>query len=102
MYAIMLETDYMKKDKFHQNFWAGFKQVLGKNHVIKDLRKCDFRPIYEHLMAEREKKKAMTKEVSIFPSQDPVNVSDFLCCLSRTKHCKALGIFSSSTAAFHA
>jgi hypothetical protein len=39
-------------------------QVLGKNHVIKGLEKCDFTPIYDHLMAERDKKKLMTKEVS--------------------------------------
>jgi DNA topoisomerase-1 len=38
--------------------------VLGKNHVIKGLEKCDFTPIYDHLMAERDKKKLMTKEVS--------------------------------------
>jgi DNA topoisomerase-1 len=38
-------------------------QVLGKNHVIKSLEKCDFTPIYDHLMAERDKKKALTKEV---------------------------------------
>lgn len=38
-------------------------QVLGKSHVIKGLDKCDFTPIYDHLMAEREKKKAMSKEV---------------------------------------
>lgn len=38
-------------------------QVLGKNHVIKTLDKCDFTPIYDHLMAERDKKKNMTKEV---------------------------------------
>lgn len=38
-------------------------QVLGKQHVIKSLDKCDFTPIYDHLMAERDKKKAMSKEV---------------------------------------
>jgi DNA topoisomerase-1 len=37
--------------------------VLGKQHVIKGLDKCDFTPIYNHLMAERDKKKAMSKEV---------------------------------------
>lgn len=37
--------------------------MLGRGHVIKDLAKCDFTPIYDHLMAERDKKKALTKEV---------------------------------------
>lgn len=63
MFAIMKETDYMKKPIFLKNFWDGFKEVLGKNHVIKGLDKCDFTPIYEYLMADREKKKNMTKEV---------------------------------------
>ncbi len=38
-------------------------QVLGPSHKIKSLEKCDFRPIYEHLMAEREAKKSLSKEV---------------------------------------
>eukprot|EP00877_Chromochloris_zofingiensis_P012806 jgi/Chrzof1/777/Cz01g28140.t1 len=62
MYAVMKETDYVKKDIFNKNFWGDFKEVLGKNHVIQSLSKCDFTPIYEWHMAEREKKKAMTKE----------------------------------------
>lgn len=65
MFAIMKETDYMNKPTFLKNFWDGFKEVLGKNHVIKGLDKCDFTPIYDHLMAERDKKKAMTKEVGL-------------------------------------
>ena len=39
--------------------------MLGKNHVIKDLKKCDFTPMYEHAMAEREKKKQLSKEVCL-------------------------------------
>lgn len=38
-------------------------QVLGKNHVVKSLDKCNFDPIYEYYMAEKEKKKQLTKEV---------------------------------------
>lgn len=62
MYASMIETDYMQKEIFLSNFWAEFKKVLGKNHVIRDLKKCDFRDIYDHLMAEREAKKNLPKE----------------------------------------
>ena len=40
-------------------------QVLGKDHVIKGLKLCDFTPMYEHAMAEREKKKALPKEVNV-------------------------------------
>jgi DNA topoisomerase-1 len=63
MYAVMLETDYMSKDMFKKNFWEGFKEVLGPGHVIKGLDKCNFKPIYDHLQAERERKKNLTKEV---------------------------------------
>jgi DNA topoisomerase I len=65
MYASMLETDYVtqKKKTFIDNFWAEFKAILGKNHVIKDLNKCDFRDMYNHLMAEREAKKNLSREV---------------------------------------
>jgi DNA topoisomerase-1 len=61
-FAVMKETDYMNKPTFLNNFWEGFKEVLGSNHVIKSLEKCDFTPIYEYHMAEREKKKAMTRD----------------------------------------
>eukprot|EP00891_Asterochloris_glomerata_P001684 jgi/Astpho2/1684/Aster-04112 len=62
MAASMVETDYFSKDTFLKNFWEGFKKVLGPSHKIKLLEKCDFRPIYEHLMAEREAKKSLSKE----------------------------------------
>lgn len=62
MFAVMKDSDYMKKPTFLKNFWKGFKEVLGKNHVIQHLEKCDFTPIYEHYAAEKEKKKLMTKE----------------------------------------
>ncbi|KAL4854832.1 DNA topoisomerase 1 beta [Chlorella vulgaris] len=61
-FAVMKETDYMKKPKFLENFWEGFREVLGPRHVIKGLDKCDFTPIYEFHMAERERKKNMSKE----------------------------------------
>ena len=61
-FAVMKETDYMTKPIFLENFWDGFKAVLGPNHRIKCLEKCDFTPIYDWHMAEREKKKNMTKE----------------------------------------
>ncbi|XP_021849643.1 DNA topoisomerase 1 alpha isoform X1 [Spinacia oleracea] len=62
MYAVMLETDYIKKEKFNENFFSDWKKILGKNHVIQDLSKCDFRPIHEWHLSEKEKKKQMTSE----------------------------------------
>lgn len=66
MYASMLETEYVKeKATFVKNFWDDFKGCLGKNHKIRSLEKCDFRDIYDHLMKEREAKKALSKEVRV-------------------------------------
>ena len=63
MFAVMKDSDYAKKQVFLDNFWSGFKEVLGKNHVIKSLDKCDFTAIFEHFDAQREAKKLLTKEV---------------------------------------
>ncbi|XAR67406.1 DNA topoisomerase [Bertholletia excelsa] len=62
MFAVMLDTDYMTKPKFKENFLNDWRKILGKNHVIQDLEYCDFRPIYEWHQKEKEKKKQMTTE----------------------------------------
>jgi DNA topoisomerase-1 len=62
-FAVMKDTDYMSKPTFLRNFWEGFSEVLGPGHVIRSLDKCDFTPIYEWHMAERERKRAAPKEV---------------------------------------
>ncbi len=64
-YAVMVETEYVKKEQFNKNFWAAFSRVLGKGHVVRSLAKCDFRPIYEWHMAERERKRTLPKEVGM-------------------------------------
>lgn len=61
-FAMMRETDYLKKPTFIKNAWNAMRKVLGKDHVIKSLSKCDFTPIWEWHLAEKEKKKNMTKE----------------------------------------
>lgn len=61
-FAVMKETDYMNKSIFLENFWEGFRGVLGPNHRIQCLEKCDFTPIYDWHMAERERKKNLPKE----------------------------------------
>ncbi|KAJ6819582.1 DNA topoisomerase 1 beta-like [Iris pallida] len=62
MFAVMKDTDFATKQKFIDNFWADWKQILGKNHVIKKFELCDFTPIYEWHLREKEKKKQMTSE----------------------------------------
>lgn len=65
MYAVMLETDYMNKPQFKENFMSDWRKILGKNHVIQNLEDCNFTPIYEWHQKEKEKKKQMTTEVSL-------------------------------------
>ena len=79
--AVMTGTAYLEKQQFLDNFWADWKPILGKGHVIRELRKCDFTPIYEWHMAERERKKALPKEVSS-TSEQPSAMSSYSCgCL---------------------
>ncbi|KAG8367360.1 hypothetical protein BUALT_Bualt16G0064000 [Buddleja alternifolia] len=62
MYAVMLDTDYMSKPKFRENFMTDWRKILGKNHIIQTLEDCDFTPIYEWHQKEKEKKKQMSTD----------------------------------------
>ncbi|XP_020235944.1 DNA topoisomerase 1 alpha isoform X2 [Cajanus cajan] len=62
MFAVMRDTDYMQKDRFKDNFWNDWRKLLGKNHVIQNLKDCDFSPIYDWYQSEKEKKKQMSSE----------------------------------------
>ncbi|WVQ84420.1 hypothetical protein IAT38_006572 [Cryptococcus sp. DSM 104549] len=66
-FGALLETDHAQDAKFRENFFRDFKDVLAKyppkeGIKVKDLEKCDFRPMFEYFEKEKEKKKAMTKE----------------------------------------
>ncbi|KAI3742973.1 hypothetical protein L1987_60673 [Smallanthus sonchifolius] len=62
MFSVMLDTDYMTKPKFKENFWGDWRKILGKNNPIQNLDDCDFKPIYEWHQNEKEKKKQMSTE----------------------------------------
>ncbi|GAX25056.1 DNA topoisomerase I [Fistulifera solaris] len=47
---------------FIKNYFADFLEVLGKKHIIKDFKKCDFEPIRRHLNEQKIIKKAITDE----------------------------------------
>lgn len=47
---------------FIKNFFADFKELLGKKHVIKDFSKCDFEPIRRHLNEQKMIRKAITDD----------------------------------------
>lgn len=62
MFAVMKDTDYVSKQTFIDNFFTDWRKILGKNHIIKKFELCDFTPIYEWHLREKEKKKQMTTE----------------------------------------
>lgn len=68
MFAVMRDTDYATKPKFLSNFWNDWKKILGSGHTIQNLEGCDFTPIYQWHLAEKEKKKQMSAEVNCWLS----------------------------------
>ena len=64
MFAVMRDTDYAQKQTFLSNFWEDWKKILGPDHVIQNLEQCDFTPIYEWHLIEKEKKKQLSSEVN--------------------------------------
>ncbi|OQR80981.1 DNA topoisomerase [Achlya hypogyna] len=49
-------------EMFTKNFFADFKESLGKGHVVKTMAKCNFDKIRQHLDEQKERKKERTKE----------------------------------------
>ncbi|CAN8248310.1 unnamed protein product [Cochlearia groenlandica] len=70
MFAVMRETEYYNKPMFRNNFWNDWRKLLGKNHIIKNLDDCDFTPIYEWYMQEKETKKQMTAQEKKFLKEE--------------------------------
>jgi len=65
MYASMMETDYVRKDRFNANFFKCFLKALPADHPIKDFTKCDFRPIWEFVKKRAEEKKLERKKPEV-------------------------------------
>ncbi|XP_037489657.1 DNA topoisomerase 1 beta-like [Triticum dicoccoides] len=62
MFAVMKDTEYASKETFINNFFTDWSKILGKTHTIKKFELCDFIPIYEWHLQEKEKKTQMTSE----------------------------------------
>ena len=64
-FAALIESDHAKNPTFVKNFFHDWQQVL-KTHPprdgtqIKSFDACDFRPVWEHLDAERQAKKSLS------------------------------------------
>ena len=62
--SMLTQTQHTEREVFQKNFFDDFKKVLdetghgvgpdGKKVVIKQLAKCDFKPIFEHFDALRK------------------------------------------------
>ncbi|RHY82204.1 hypothetical protein DYB35_003560, partial [Aphanomyces astaci] len=67
---------------FTKNFFADFKASLGKNHVIKDIKKCNFEKIQAHLTdlvrrrpsSRGEHPKTGTLKKAVLPEEVTINV----------------------------
>ncbi|EXJ77946.1 DNA topoisomerase I [Capronia epimyces CBS 606.96] len=68
--SMLNSTHNVENPTFQKNFFDDFKAILkktggatssktGEKVDIKDFRKCDFRPIFDHYDAERQAKKAL-------------------------------------------
>jgi len=70
MYAIMLDTDWVQKERFRKNFMRDFQKILrdknqgeGFYHAqITDLAKCDFTHIHKWSQEKREAEKEKRKD----------------------------------------
>ncbi|CAM0952309.1 unnamed protein product [Alopecurus aequalis] len=62
MFAVMKDTEYASKETFTNNFFDDWKKILGKKHVVKKFHLCDFTPIYEWHLQEKERRKQMSSE----------------------------------------
>eukprot|EP00736_Rhodelphis_marinus_P006191 Rmarinus@m.10293 len=68
-FAVMLETDYAKKEKFINNFFGDFKKILRADaskfpdHAkITSFKRIDFTPIHQWHLRRKEAKANMSKE----------------------------------------
>lgn len=63
-YARMIEHEYTSKDVFNKNFFKDWRKTMthDEREVITDLKKCNFRSMYEYFVQKSEERKAMSKE----------------------------------------
>jgi len=68
-YAVMLETEWVKKKAFNINFFREFRQALKnadrekyRHTGITDFKRLNFRPIYKWAMKKKEEEKERKKD----------------------------------------
>lgn len=58
----VIGTDWETKPILRNNFQIKFLELFEKNSVVKDLSRCDFSRIAEHMAAQREQRKLRPNE----------------------------------------
>ena len=54
-YAKYIDTEYVKSNRFNNNFWKDFKKLIDPKFNIESLEEIDFKKIKKYI--EKEKKK---------------------------------------------
>merc|ERR1711991_648196 len=65
-FAALIETDHAKNPIFRKNFFRSWKKILGSKSVIKNLDDVDFKPVFEFLQKEKERKALLRKDQEVF------------------------------------
>jgi DNA topoisomerase I len=81
MYAVLRNNDCYNDKTFQSNFFNDWKKFLGPKSPIKTLEKCDFTPIWEWHLKEKEKKNNLSKEEKEkLKKEKEESEKDFLYC----------------------
>ncbi|KAG0047343.1 DNA topoisomerase 1 [Gryganskiella cystojenkinii] len=89
-FGALLYTEHADNPTFQANFFKDFSKLAKKhktNPEIKSFSKCDFSPMYEYFQAEKEKKKAMTKEQKLAAKEEKLALDELysICVLDGRK-----------------
>jgi DNA topoisomerase-1 len=67
MFAVIKDTEDASNETFISNFFTDWRKILGETHTISKFEFCDFTPIYEWHLGEKDKKKQMAPKVLPLP-----------------------------------
>ena len=89
--SMLNSTHNVENPTFQKNFFNDFSKILkdtggatdkdGKKVAIKEFAKCDFKPIFEHFDADRQRKKALSsaEKKAIKAKKDEVEAPYLYC-----------------------
>lgn len=65
MYALHVRYEHAQSAVFQSNFFRDWSELLGRDHVVQELAKCDFSRITQHCLEQCEAKKALRMRHSV-------------------------------------